>query len=115
LYYEIYLRRCQDRWDQQIHNKLHEIHSLVCKNPCSYGQNRKEQVGFTRCRIGHGRFTQSYFLNIEERPECIPCNSNCSLTHILVYSVNTISDLFTNIAGNTILKVLKEIHLYTKI
>jgi hypothetical protein len=25
--------RWQDSWDQQIHNKLHEIHSLVCKTP----------------------------------------------------------------------------------
>jgi hypothetical protein len=38
------LKRWQDSWDQQIHNKLHEMHSLVGKTPCSYGQNRKEQV-----------------------------------------------------------------------
>jgi hypothetical protein len=36
------LKRRQDSWDQQMHNKLHEMHSLVGKNPCSYGQNRKE-------------------------------------------------------------------------
>ena len=51
--------RWQDSWDQQIHNKLHEIHSLVGKTPCSYSQNRKEQVVLTRCRIGHGRLTHS--------------------------------------------------------
>ena len=39
------LKRWQDRWDQQIYNKLHEIHSLVGKTPCSCGQNRKEQPG----------------------------------------------------------------------
>jgi hypothetical protein len=38
-------------WDQQIHNKLHEIHSLVGKIPCSYGPNQKEQVVLTRCPI----------------------------------------------------------------
>jgi len=64
------------RWDQQIHNKLHEIHSLVGKTPCSYGHNRKEQVVLTRCLIGHDRLTHSYLLNNEERPECIPYNSN---------------------------------------
>jgi hypothetical protein len=37
------LKRWQDNWDQQIHNKLHEMHSLVGKTHCSYGQNRKEQ------------------------------------------------------------------------
>ena len=51
------LERWQDSWDQQIHNKLHKMHSLVGKTPCSYGQNRKEQVVLTRFRIGHGRLT----------------------------------------------------------
>ena len=73
------LKRWQDSWNQQIDNKLHEMHSLVGKTPCSYGQNRKEQVVLTRCRIGHSRLTHSYLLNNEERPECIPCNSNFSL------------------------------------
>jgi mRNA-degrading endonuclease RelE of RelBE toxin-antitoxin system len=55
------LKRWQDSWDQQIHNKLQEIHySLVGKTPCSYGQNPKEQVDLTRCRIGHSRLRHSY-------------------------------------------------------
>jgi len=68
----------------------------------------------TRCRIRHSRLTHSYLLNDEERPECILCNFNCSLKHILIDCVdvadisqtfyNTISDLFTNVAGDTILK-----------
>ena len=57
------LKRWQDSWDKQIHNKLHEIHPLVGKTPCSYVQNRKEQVVLTRCRIGHSRLTHSYWLN----------------------------------------------------
>jgi hypothetical protein len=89
--------------------------------------NRKEEVVLTRCRIGHSRLTHSYLLNNEERPECIPCNSNYSLKHVLIdcvdvadvrqtfYNVNSLSNLFTNVAGDTILKYLKEINLYTKI
>jgi hypothetical protein len=38
------LKRWQDSWDQQIHNLLHELHSIDGKTPCSYGQNPKEQV-----------------------------------------------------------------------
>ena len=45
-----------------LHGKQHEIHSL--KAPCSYGQNRKEQVVLTRYRIGHGRLTQLFDRNI---------------------------------------------------
>ena len=119
------LKRWQDGWDQQIHSKLHEMHSLVGKTPCSDGQNRKEQVILTRCRIAHGRLTHSYLLNKEERPECIPCNSNYSMKHVLVdcvdvadlrqnfYNVNIYYDLFTNVAGDTILKLLNEIDYIT--
>jgi hypothetical protein len=60
------LKRWLASWDQQFHNKLHEMHSLVGKTPCSYGQNRKEQVVLTRWRIGHSRLTHSYLLNNEE-------------------------------------------------
>jgi hypothetical protein len=108
------LKRWQDSWDQHIHNKLHEIHSLVGKTPCSYSQNRKEHVVLTRCRICHSRLTHSYLLNNEERPECIPCNSNYSLKHVLIdcvgvadvrqtfHNVNSLSNLFANVADDTI-------------
>jgi hypothetical protein len=51
-----------------------------------------------------------------ERPECIPCNSNFSLKHVLIdcvnvadlrqtfYNTNSLSNLFTNVAGHTILQ-----------
>ena len=61
---------------------------IVGKTPFSYGQNRKEQVVMTRCRIGHSRLTHSYLLNNEERPECIPCNCNFSLKHVLIDCVD---------------------------
>ena len=121
------LKRWQDSWDQQIHNKLHEIHSLVDKTPCSCGYNRKEQVVLNRCRIGHGRLTHRYLLNNDERPECIPCNSNFSLRHVLIdcvdvaavrqtfYYVNNLYDLFTNVAGDTILKLKKKKIIYKNI
>ena len=103
------------------------MHSLVGKTPCSYGQNRKKQVVLTRCRIGHSRLTHSYLLNNEERLECIPCNAIFSLKHVLIdcvdvadvrqtfYNANSLSNLFTNVAGDTILQFIKEIDLYTKI
>ena len=58
---------------------------------------------------------------------CSLFDSNYSLRHVLIdsvdvsdirqtfYNVNTVYDLFTNITGNTILKFLKEINLFTKI
>jgi hypothetical protein len=111
------LKRWQDSWDKQTHNELNEIHSLIGKTPYSYGQNRKEQVVFTRCRIGHSRLTHSYRLNNEERPECIPCNSR--YTHVLLDCVDVadIRQTFYNVNNlcDTILIFFKEIYLYTKI
>ena len=68
-----------------------------------------------------------YLLDNGERAECIQCGSNHSPRHIFVdfldvsdirqtfYNVNTLSDLYTNVEGDTILKFLKVINLYTKI
>ena len=63
------LKRWQDSRDQQIHNLLYELHSIVGKTPCSYGQNPKEQVVLTTCRIEHRRLTHSYLLKNDERQE----------------------------------------------
>ena len=82
-----------------------------------------EQVVLNRCRIGHSRLTNSYLINNEERPECIPCNSNYYLRHVLIdcvdvadvrqtfYNVNSLFHLFTNVKGNTILKFKKQIYM----
>jgi hypothetical protein len=64
------------------------IHRYSWQDSFSYGQSRKEQVVLTRCRIGHSRLTRSYLLNNEERPECIPCNSNFSLKYVLIDCVD---------------------------
>ena len=88
--------------------------------------NDIRRVVLSRCRNGHFRFTHCYLSNNEERLELIPRNSIYSLKHCLIdcvdvadvcqtfYNVNTLSDVFAIVAGNTIFKCLKEINLYTK-
>ena len=104
----------------QVTDKLY--HNVVVL--CFYGYNRKEQVVLTRCLKCHGRITCGYLLNNEERPKCIPCNSNYSLKHILIdcadvvdvrqtfYNVNTVFDLFTNVADDTILNFFLKKFIY---
>ena len=59
LYNEIYfLPGWQENWDQQIKNKLHEIHSLFGKT--SYFYCKRNRWSWPECRIGHGRLTHSY-------------------------------------------------------
>ena len=38
------------------------------------------------------RLWQSYLLNHDEQPECIPCNSNYSLKHVLIDYVDVADD-----------------------
>jgi hypothetical protein len=57
------VKRKRTKGQTTIYITYNEIHSLVGKTPCSYGQNQKEQVVLTRCRIGHSRLTHSYLLN----------------------------------------------------
>ena len=71
--------------DQQIYNKLLEIHSSVGKILCSYGHKV-----LTRCRTDHGGVTHRYLLNNEERLESIPPHSNYSLKHILIVCADVV-------------------------
>jgi hypothetical protein len=48
------LKRWQDSWDQQIRNKLHEMHSLVGKTPCSYGSTQSIKTYFNEKLELHG-------------------------------------------------------------
>ena len=55
------LKRWQYLWDQEINRKLMgKKHSLLGEIFCSSGQNYKERVVLTRCRIDCGRFTQLF-------------------------------------------------------
>jgi len=78
----------QFSWNQHIHSKLHGIHSSIGKTIYSYGPNHNDLVVLTICRIIHGKCINSYLLNKEEWSECIPSNSNYSLKHIIIDSVD---------------------------
>jgi hypothetical protein len=58
----------------------------------NWNYTEREQIVLTICRIAHRRLTHSYLLNNEERQECVPCNSNYSLKHVLLDCVD-VSDV----------------------
>ena len=68
---------------------------LLAKTPCSYSQNRKEQVVLTRCHIVHSGMTHRDLFNSEKRPECIPCHSNYPLMHVLIWCIDVAEDMQT--------------------
>ncbi|GFQ92163.1 putative RNA-directed DNA polymerase from transposon X-element [Trichonephila clavata] len=72
----------QSNWDQQTENKLHSVlHVLAPTVPSS--SNRREQVIWTRLRLGHTRLTHRHLLFGEPPPYCEICNVPLSVKHIL--------------------------------
>ncbi len=78
------------------------------------------KVLLTRCRIGHSRLTHSFLLNNQSVPECMFCACPLTIRHVLLldcadlillwqqyFNAVSMSDLFLNVDGQTILAFLK--------
>ncbi|GFR32166.1 uncharacterized protein TNCT_619721 [Trichonephila clavata] len=72
----------QSNWDQQTENKLHSV-MLVLASTVPSSSNRREQVIWTRLRLGHTRLTHRHLLFGEPPPYCEICNVSLSVKHIL--------------------------------
>ncbi|GFV61775.1 uncharacterized protein TNCV_189321 [Trichonephila clavipes] len=59
----------QSNWDQQTENKLHSIMPILAPTAPSLS-NRREQVIWTRLRLGHTRLTHRHLLLGEPPPYC---------------------------------------------
>ena len=77
----------QERWVEEVDNKLHAIMPRIDEKYYSGCTNRKDEVAIIRLRIGHTRLTHSF--RMENRPHpplCDLCEGNHELTvkHILI-------------------------------
>ncbi|GFQ86076.1 putative RNA-directed DNA polymerase from transposon X-element [Trichonephila clavata] len=72
----------QSNWDQQTENKLHSVMPVLAPTVPS-SSNRREQVIWTRLRLGHTRLTHRHLLFGEPPPYCEICNVPLSVKHIL--------------------------------
>ena len=85
-------------WSNEQNNKLHKIQpKLRPRQPLNL--NRKNQVKYTRLKIGHTRLTHEYLLSGEDKPLCTCCNSPLTIEHILCNCSkfsNTRKKLFQN-------------------
>ncbi|GFT04820.1 putative RNA-directed DNA polymerase from transposon X-element [Trichonephila clavipes] len=68
----------QSNWDQQTENKLHSIMPVLAPTAPSLS-NRREQVIWTRLRLGHTRLTHRHLLLGEPPPYCEKCNVSLSI------------------------------------
>jgi len=117
----------QNKWDTEIHNKLHKFQPIIGFTPLSGVYCRQDETVLRRCRIGHTFFTHSYILKGEDKPRCVGCDEDLTVKHILLdcvdfatqragfYSSPNLKHLFSQVPGHLILLFLKEIRLYHKI
>ena len=72
-------------WNELVDNKLNKIKPDL-GGLLRYDQTpRRDQIVFTRARLGHTYLTHGFLLRGEDVPECVSCRANLSVEHILLH------------------------------
>ena len=64
--------------------------SIMLQNPfigellSAYRSICRDEVVFSRLKLGHSYLTHSYLLKAKSPPECVTCNCRLTISHILV-------------------------------
>ena len=119
-------KKWQQQWSNSIHNKLFQIQPTLGEWSPALKKARREQVVLSQSCIGPTRLTHSFKLKQEPQPQCLTCQTTCSVKHILIecrtfavirkrfFKVNSINDLFENIKIDDMLSFLRKTGLYQK-
>ena len=118
---------CVKEWqqliaDQSTSNKLYSVQPVIGRN-ISSSLSRYDLVHINRLWIGHTRLN-SCLLKGESQPVCQACHSPLTVKHILVdctrysascqiyFGVDTLKDVFENVASRNIITFVKDISFY---
>ena len=77
-------KKWQQRWDMNIHNKLFQIQPTLGEWRPASRASRREQAVISRLRIGQTRLTHAFILKQELQPQCLTCETTCTVKHILI-------------------------------
>ena len=113
-------RKWQSQWDEAVNNKLHDIHPQLGLWPGGSRIIRREQSVLARIRIGHTHLTHCFLLKREDPPQCIACDCQLTVKHILFDCVDfiessTFKELFEKVPPDSILSYLHEIGLFYRL
>ena len=120
-------RKWQSQWDEAANNKLHEIHPQLGLWPGGSQSIRREESVLARIRIGHTHLTHRFLLKGEDPPQCIACDCQLTVKHILFdcvdfiesrnrhFNVDTFKELFEKVPPDSILSYLHEIGLFYRL
>ena len=105
-------KKWQQRWNMNINNKLFQIQPTLGEWRPAFRTARREQVVISRLRIDHTRLTHAFILKWEPQPQCLPCQTTCTVKHILIecrafavlrkrfFKVTSLTELFENIKSS---------------
>jgi len=117
----------QRLWDQELNNKLYQIKPFLIPNPNPPSSTRRQQVIWTRMKIGHTNITHIHLMRREPRPNCELCNNApISTAHLLLECPNlieqrkifphlTLRDILSIDNFNYLITFLKITNLYNRI
>ena len=74
----------KEEWENLQHNKLKNIGAKIGIKFFSNFDNRKEEIKFTRIRLGHSRLTHNFLLTGDEPNICVHCHVHFSILHIIL-------------------------------
>ena len=119
-----FLHKKWPQWDMNIHYKLFQIQPSLGEWRPAFRTSRREQVVISRLRIGYTRLTHASTLKQEPQPQCLMCQTTCTVKHILIecraFAVIRkrffkVTSLTENVKIDDVLSFLRETGLYEKI
>ena len=82
------LNKWQQLWNTNTNNKLYQIKPTLGEWEPGLRKSRKEQVVTSRLRIGHSDLTHSFILKQEPPPQCIACQTQFTIKHLLTECID---------------------------
>ena len=77
-------------WNELVENKLNKI-KLDLGGFIRYDETpRRDQIVFTRARLGHTYITHGFLLRGENIPECVSCRAQLTVEHIFLHCIDYI-------------------------
>ena len=81
---KFFLTKWQQRWNNNINNKLFQIKPTLGEWRSAFRKSRKEQVIISLLRIGHTSLTDSLILKQGQPWQCLTCQTPYTIKHVLV-------------------------------
>lgn len=79
-----FLSSLQRDWDQTQHYHLYPIKPILGHWPSSHQHTRLKEILIARLRLGHTKITHLYIINHEPHPICNTCQTNYTISHMLI-------------------------------